>query len=96
MNKYCECEEPGFCERHQIYKNDHYFSICQGNAMDLDCGAKFWIGWERGRLGAVAPKNPILNVSSFCVDTDKPISTPCKPCQGNNKEVLYAKKANTL
>jgi hypothetical protein len=64
-----------------MIKNDHYFSMCKGNTEDVDCGARFWIGWERGRLGAVAPESPILNISSFCIDADNKRSTRCKSCQ---------------
>lgn len=45
----CECKQPGWCERHQCFKNEHWHHLCQTHE-------KYFQKWEEGRgLGQVDP-----------------------------------------
>jgi hypothetical protein len=67
MNPYCQCDGPGFCERHQINKNQRHFELCKGIATDkADCGFHFWQAWEKGLFQAKVPENPILEKTWEC------------------------------
>lgn len=66
MNPFCSCSSPGFCQRHKLQKNEREYQLCSGQADSQDCGKKYWIAWESGKLGATAPANPILNPPDFC------------------------------
>ncbi len=68
MNNYCECQNSGFCERHQIKKNTRQFELCNGKADSPDCGAKYFIAWEQGQMGATAPNDPKTVGDDFCAD----------------------------
>lgn len=66
MNENCKCESAGWCERHQMTKTTREVELCKGIANSADCGKKYWIAWENGKLGATMPENPILNPDGFC------------------------------
>ena len=38
----CECEGPGWCERHQCYKPPHWFQMCRRRQ-------DYFQAWERGQ-----------------------------------------------
>ncbi len=38
----CECEEPGWCERHQCQKHPHFYKLCQSRP-------DYFQLWEEGR-----------------------------------------------
>jgi hypothetical protein len=38
----CDCEYPGWCERHKIYKSQHWVDLCKRRG-------KYWRAWEEGR-----------------------------------------------
>jgi hypothetical protein len=80
MNTLCECQGPGFCNRHQMDKNDTAFSLCNGTAPCADCGLKYWMAWEFGKLGATQPDNPVPNPPAFC-DPSRSVNGPV-PCSG--------------
>ena len=40
--KPCECPEPGWCERHKIYKTPHWHRLCQTNE-------SYRKAWDEGR-----------------------------------------------
>jgi len=65
-NPLCECDGVGWCKRHQIDKASRHFELCAGIANTVDCGRKYWIGWEKGSLGNTAPENPITSPPTFC------------------------------
>jgi len=66
MNEHCKCEGPGYCERHQLHKGVREFQLCRGEAQSPDCGRKYWVAWESGKLGATAPQEPVLAPEGFC------------------------------
>lgn len=78
MNKYCECEIAGYCERHQLNKSKRKHELCSGQASTPDCGRSYFDAWERGELGATAPFDAKqTNDTDFCshpakVRTKKP------------------------
>jgi hypothetical protein len=52
----CECQSPGFCQRHGIHKGPAWFKLCQKSE-------KHWQAWEAGhgvgqRRGAGKPLQP--------------------------------------
>lgn len=65
-NPHCTCPVAGFCQRHQIEKGQREHALCQGVADTADCGRKYWLAWERGKLGATAPEEPVLKPEGFC------------------------------
>lgn len=79
-NPHCECDGPGFCKRHQIDKGEREFELCSGEADSIDCGKKYWLAWEQGKLGATAPANPVLNPQGFC--SGRPIGLGSKVSSG--------------
>ena len=38
----CQCEEPGWCERHKVRKGAHWVYLCQTSE-------KYYAAWEEGR-----------------------------------------------
>jgi len=65
MNPFCECPLAGYCKRHQIQKGERSHQYCQGKG---DKAWNYWEAWEQGRLGATAPKDPMLDPEKFGVD----------------------------
>ena len=60
-----------------MQKSDVLHSLCSGsNEMSSSCGRDVFIALEKGKLGAKAPQNPILNPPLFCseVKSSNPIS----------------------
>lgn len=41
QSKWCKCTEPGYCERHKVTKNAHWFHLCQTRAC-------YYQAWEAG------------------------------------------------
>jgi hypothetical protein len=37
----CECKRPGWCQRHQCYKDEYWFQCCRRSR-------KLFLAWERG------------------------------------------------
>lgn len=66
MNEHCKCESAGWCSRHQMNKTVREVELCKGVANTPDCGKKYWLAFEQGKLGATAPPDPILNPTGFC------------------------------
>lgn len=66
MNEHCKCDGPGFCDRHKMAKSDREYQLCRGLANSADCGRKYWIAWETGKLGATAPESPVTDPDGFC------------------------------
>lgn len=91
MNKNCECEAPGFCNRHLMDKNNVLFSMCKGEGKCNDCGLKYWVAWERGQLGATQPKKPILKPEGFCESKNEGKEIPCLPCTQSKPREFYSK-----
>lgn len=47
----CECQEPGFCERHQCHKTKNDFRICQkADGVSPALHDKWWTAWEECRV----------------------------------------------
>lgn len=66
-NPHCECAAAGWCKRHQMEKTARDFELCKGIAGTIDCGRKYWLAWENGKLGATRPPNPIMEPAPFCL-----------------------------
>lgn len=66
LNPLCECQDAGYCTRHEMSKVPRQFQLCKGVAKTADCGRKYWIAWERGKIGATAPEHPETEPPSFC------------------------------
>lgn len=49
-----------------MVKTDREIELCKGLANSPDCGRKYFVAWEQGKLGATAPDIPILNPDGFC------------------------------
>lgn len=64
-------------------KNQTLYNMCKGTGSSSDCGLKYWVGWERGQLGATAPAKPILKPEQFCVDKNSRTELPCKGCNSS-------------
>lgn len=96
MNKHCQCTEAGFCTRHLMMKNDVLFNMCKGVGNNADCGLKYWIGWERGQLGATAPAKPILKPDKFCdQERNGIVELPCKGC-GTQRPIKKFDRADAV
>lgn len=86
MNQHCECPLAGYCSRHKIHKSLREHALCRGIADVSDGGLKYWLAWEQGKLGATAPKEPILSPQSFC-DTEAPLPAPrTRGCCGGRQK----------
>ena len=81
-NKLCECAAAGFCNRHQMEKNQTLYNACKGELGTGDCGRKYWDAWENGRAGATAPSDPQISPEGFC---DQAKNIPAHQCSGCNK-----------
>ena len=66
MNPLCECAAAGFCQRHQMDKDQRLWLCCRGEASSLDCGRKQWRAWELGLLGATATEDPQPDIEWEC------------------------------
>jgi len=98
MNENCKCENPGFCNRHSMNKNEFLFSMCKGEGKCNDCGLKYWVAWERGLLGATSPSNPILKPNGFC---NRLPANNCTTCSKQNvaelnSKILHAKRSRKI
>lgn len=66
-NPHCECPAAGWCARHKMQKSAVLHSLCSGtNDLSSTCGRDVFIAMEKGRLGATAPDNPVINPPAFC------------------------------
>lgn len=55
----CQCTEPGWCERHQCYKDEHFFHICQTHE-------GYFQKWEEGRGPGQVDPSGHHSVSAVC------------------------------
>lgn len=90
MNELCQCDGPGFCDRHMVQKSTRDWQLCKGVGCTKQQCARYWNAWEAGTLPgqAGAPENPEPpqfsrglgdTVSRFITRT-----TGIKPCGGCN------------
>lgn len=50
VNKHCECDGPGYCQRHGVAKGQREFELCAGINCKLSQCARYFKAWEEGLL----------------------------------------------
>jgi hypothetical protein len=46
----CECEGPGFCDRHKCHKTEHFYNLCKSRS-------DYYALWEEGRGPCIAGRS---------------------------------------
>lgn len=83
----CSCANPGFCERHNMNKNPHFFHLCQTNE-------RYFKLWDQCR-GPGQEFTNCAKTSEERVEVELPVSKPpCQACQKQAQQTQEELKEN--
>ena len=57
-------------------KSNRMHALCKGEAATQDCGLKYWLAWEEGRIGATRPERTVMQPKGFCSGPTKAPKIP--------------------
>jgi len=85
MTTDCTCERPGWCQRHQCVKTEHWHTLCRTRA-------GYFRLWEQGRgPGQGAVRQPQLVAPLPCRHLGESVrKEACRACRGHVQVKVFA------